>query len=275
MVERIVVCLCLAGITLLAVAAPAISQRVAAGGGVACHDLPPCGKPVADLIAALDVRVQERFHRADVSLLGAARIPTFGHGRLTRRFYPSGDEERGIVCGLREHQADAALFVAGRSVLGMPPGGGARGGSRGKETLAESPALHALELRRSRILSLGIEVSAVDDDAVWDRLPDADRLVRVARAVFQKGDVSEQVGEWTVAGKRVVASSQRCIECHEGRTKSYAAPRLYAGLPPLKVGDTIGAVLYAFVMRTGGGRRDTGNGGGHRDAGGGNRGGRY
>lgn len=230
MIERFVLALCLIGISGLGVAGTLGAQRLAPRGPLDCSKVVVTHKSEPELISDFDAVIQERFRNFDD--VGVRRVMRSQHMGVEPAFSPEWRNEAVAVCNFGACGSDVALYIAGRAVLGFE---------------ATPPAHGRSMLRDGRGLSIPVHVTGRYGAS---ELPADDRLAAVAKAVFTSGPVDTRSGSWTVAGRPIVARSQTCVDCHNGRNRrSVGQPDRYANAPALHVGDTLGAAIYAVRGR--------------------------
>lgn len=165
-------------------------------------------RPELRAIAELNDCIQQRF--LDITeYVGYPRIikPDF----TPHQFTPENDRERGVVRSLEAARLDVAVYLAGQRVL------------RSRHTETE----YGLPKGPGRI--------ANGSGKSWAP-PKASELLndsREALLAFRTGrsyEFSGPIGDWKMIARPVRASEQKCIKCHA----------------PLRLGDTIGVVVYAY-----------------------------
>jgi hypothetical protein len=234
MIERLVFGLCVVGLGGLGVAGTLAAQRAVpdARRPVDCSQVPPAKKSDGELIQDFDALVQARFRNFDD--LGVTRVMTRQHRGFEPVFTPERRDEVIAICNFGACGRDAAIYIAGRGVLGYA----------GPREYSDRSIPRA-----GRGISVPVHVAGSYAPA---ELPPEDRLIALAKAVFTSGNAgaSGSAGEWTLEGRPIIARSQSCADCHNGRNgRPVLQPERYPDAPTLRVGDAVGAALYAVRTR--------------------------
>ena len=233
MIERLVFGLCVVGLGGLGVAGTLAAQRAVpdARRPVDCSQVPPSNKSDDELIRDFDALVQERFRHFDDP--GVTRVMTRQHRGFEPVFSPERRDEVIAICNFGACGRDAAIYISGRAVLGY---------EAGPHEYSDRSIPRA-----SRGISVPVHVAGSYASA---ELPTQDRLIALAKAVFTSGNAGASADTWRLEGRAIIARSQTCADCHNGRNRRpVLQPERYPGAPSLRVGDTVGAALYAIRTR--------------------------
>jgi hypothetical protein len=220
-------------VTVLTRIALAIACAAAAAAAGPAHGQPSSQDTPVDvrrLIDGLDALVQARFLDTDLRF-GMSRIAEPGDFHQTlRRFRPENAQEVAAVAGLERAGLAVALYLSGRSLLSQD---------------VSAPASSVRWPRRAMagpVLVTPTQASAARDPD----LPEPTSLSAHARHafdVFTRTDrLSFERDEWRFEARPIRASRAECLECHRA-VKFGPAPRA-----PLRIGDTLGVVLYGYSV---------------------------
>jgi hypothetical protein len=159
-------------------------------------------------IAKLNDCIQQRFMDVDKS---------FGFRRIIRpddtphRFRPENVCEMDAVQALEKAQLDVVLYLAGRRVLKPRTEGMERWAPKGPVRISSGN---------------GGASGPPAGSALWDAARDA----LIAFGSNTSHAFNAPIGGWKMIARPIRASGAVCVECHA----------------PLRVGDPIGVVLYAY-----------------------------
>jgi hypothetical protein len=198
-----------------------------------------CSETVID---ALDECIQKRFSKADDGMFGMARVPT--GAEHVRSFLPATLEESEVVSELERGGWQVGFYLAGRQVLGLKPehklpyGGGYPGFG--------GPILISPQMRQDRPIE---QIGLPDLGDLWER-------AQKAMLSFDSKDQYDfSFGKWSMAA-RPIRAGESCLRCHNNVKYGHgdAVPRSHAPSPtPVKVGDALGAAIYAYARKQTGG----------------------
>ena len=184
-----------------------------------------------DVIDELDRVIQKRFH--DVVGFGMARMGT------ERGFDPSTAEEKAAVKNLEKAGYSVTLFLAGRNILQDIPDSfrynRARLGSSSDHLISGPITVNSQQLKG---------------------IPDARDIWKPARETLRQFDNGEtryafaQNG-WDVEARPVKAFDDSCLKCHAHHSlvvnkDGTVTINMAAEDNGLRVGDTLGAMLYVY-----------------------------
>ena len=175
---------------------------------------------VRRLIHALDERIQERFRKTD-ERFGITRVVRLDDSPHT--FRPEHVGETAAVENLKRAGLDVVLYVAGRRVL------------------SEQPDASWPQAAQWRLVKGPVMVAARPQDVAQAPAPiemwDVSRRAMQAFAVTDAYDARHDA--WTIIARPVRASDLTCLTCHPRKNEPGA----------LRIGDPLGAVLYAYRRR--------------------------
>jgi hypothetical protein len=186
------------------------------------------------LIKAFDDCIQERFRDLSRGVFGAARLESpepRGHW-VTKlpKFRSENARESAAVRALDEAGLRMVLFLGSRRILEEP----------GYVILASR--VPTMKTRPVMIRPLVAVTSSAQSLKPAD-VPQAEALMPEARralpAFTELHSTEAAVGRWQVVTMPVRASSEACLGCHR-----LSAPG--GAVNQLRVGDPLGAILYAF-----------------------------
>jgi hypothetical protein len=193
-----------------------------------------CSETVID---GLDDCLQKRFGDANGGLFGMDRVtPPTEH---LRSFLPTTLEEREAVSELERGGWRVGFYLAGRRVLEPKPErrlvyGGYRGFG--------GPIVISPQMRLDRPIE-------------QLELPEAGDLWECAQKAMLSFDSKDQYdfsfGKWSMAA-RPIRARESCLRCHNNVNYGYGepVPRGHApSLTPVKVGDALGAAIYAYARK--------------------------
>jgi hypothetical protein len=206
-----------------------LTRRPAASQSQKTNDLDLC------LLVELDRFVQARFKEIDRGF-GYRRVVTLND--TPHRFKPENAKEADVVSDLEQARLRVALYLAGRGVIGARPE--AAQWERYVKKPIQGPAFVTAAGQSSNDLPAPAEL--------WEHS-------QKAMEVFTDSDeYNFDVGKWKFTARPVRAAEQSCLECH---ARYAASPLLLlssegqaaaSGLKPkpLRVGDPLGVILYAY-----------------------------
>jgi hypothetical protein len=192
----------------------------------------------SQLIDALDDCIQERFKDIDKAF-GLRRLMRAGD--TPHRFKPENTKELASLSELKSRKIEAALYLTSRSVLGDKPD--AIEWNQGADV---SPVGSGIGYSR-RIIKGPVLINARGRDdlplpsELWEQS-------RKAIEIFATQDSFEfSYGKWNFIARPVRASEQSCLQCHvSDSTRLIAQDPKDGKIKPLKIGDPLGVVLYAY-----------------------------
>lgn len=222
---------------LVAVAALAASVTLGHGAAARRASRPSHAQSVHDshTLDALDREVQKRFH--NVIGFGMARIGT------EKKFAPETSDEKSAVRELKREGYKVGMYLAGRAILDDVP----ERDRYSKVVFGSSPAGQGFSgpIFLSSTGAKGVPTAA----SLWDE-------TRRALRSFESGSerYGFKSGEWDVEARPVRASAESCLKCHKARVKyTVVTPetgekvvKSEALEDPLKVGDPLGVLVYAY-----------------------------
>jgi hypothetical protein len=203
----------------------------------------------SQFIDALDDCIQQRFKDID-QMFGFRRITQAGD--TPHRFKPENAKELASVRELNAQGLNVALYLTSRSVLGDKPDE--------KEWVQDQPVSTGQGVTRTsvgsgrgfsrKIIKGPVLISAKDKDdlpmpsELWEQS-------RKAILAFATKDSFEFLhGSWKFIARPVRASEQSCLQCHlRDSTRTIALNPKDENPKPLKIGDPLGVVLYAYRER--------------------------
>jgi hypothetical protein len=187
-------------------------------------------RPVHDLllqcsvIDELDSCVQARFITGNMQF-GLERVgASSNHLRV---FRPENQAEREAVAGLDEANLQVIFFLTGRGILT-------------KVTAAQWAQLSS-KLQR-RILSSPVSISSKYDGHNLNGFELFGKIKQATEALLQQSQFEFSEGDWKFIA-RPLHAREECLKCH--LTSAEASTNL-ANKPKLKVGDLLGAKIYAL-----------------------------
>ena len=172
------------------------------------------------LLQALDDRIQQRFRETD-GRFGITRIVRLDDSPHT--FRPEHVGETTAVEDLQRAGIDVVLYVTGRRVLREQPDGSWPQAARWR--LVKGPVIVAA--RPKDVLQPPAPIE------MWE----VSRKAMQAFAVTESYDARHD--GWTVVARPVRASDLTCLTCHPRKDEPEG----------LRMGDALGAVLYAYRRR--------------------------
>ncbi|HEV8486775.1 MAG TPA: hypothetical protein VGV87_24740 [Blastocatellia bacterium] len=194
-----------------------------------------CEDADSRLLSLLDDCVQQRFKDIDKGF-GFRRIIKLGD--TPHRFKPENAKELKVVDELKTARLNVVLYLAGRRVLGEKPDATAIVSRRlvqGPASITPPDYYDNKDLPRP--------------DQLWDQS-------RRAMLAFQGSNTYKfAVGKWNISARPVRATEQSCLDCHSaGSTSSIPLTRAEGPselqiTKPLRIGDPLGVVMYAYESR--------------------------
>jgi hypothetical protein len=184
----------------------------------------------ADLIAALDACIQQRFLDVDKG---------FGFRRLTRpgdtphRFKAENAKELTIVEYLTSARLDVVLYLAGRGIVE------AKLNSEDVDSIAGSLIKGPVSITPSDNQIAGLPTPR----QLWNHSQEA-------MQVFQgSGKYDFSLGEWNFIARPVRASDTTCLECHQRNgTNLFSRGNTRQELKSLQIGDPLGLLVYGYKI---------------------------
>ncbi len=179
-------------------------------------------------IESLNRCIQARFHNLEA--FGMSRM-----GVHSRGFYPKTPEEKVAVSGLREGGWEVGFYLGGRELL-----------ERSGITEAEWYEGGKYDFNRtiSESVAVGRAREAPDLPRPWE-------LWGHARKALAASDVADSytasIGRWSIDARPVRADRQACLKCHDEGGATAFPPPDGEGERPLRVGDALGVVIYAYA----------------------------
>jgi hypothetical protein len=203
------------------------------------------------VIAPLDKCIQERFKKVD-GRFGAARIrpPTLHDDNY---FKPETPEERELIQELECDGWQVAFYLASRRVLRPGP-----------DQIKIGDRIFDIKSSLNGPISFNASLRYNEDKLTEIlRLPKRRQLmdhVKSAMVDFEKKDRYDfAIGKWMFA-VRPIRAQESCLKCHNSRdmTNGYWRSEIptvnpdhtsdnASGEPPVKVGDALGAAIYAIA----------------------------
>jgi hypothetical protein len=202
----------------------------------------------AKAIDALDRCVQDRFIRIDKGF-GMSRVSIAMHN--TRFFVPVNESESRIVRDFETLGIRVILYVVSRQRPRFGPSGPSviPPPVQGPVLVSPTPPV----VTRSQA---GAPVEVRTDPQFLKDLPDAVDLRTQSVQALNESGVSEsqgfEIGDWSFVARPVRASAPACLTCHNSRGMNGDAHSSAAETPDaFRLGDPLGAVLYAYQKRAG------------------------
>ena len=197
------------------------------------------------LLSLLDERIQQRFGLAARIQRRSQDIDNgFGYRRIVNvgetphRFKPENAKELKVVDALRVARLNVVLYLAGR----RPPG--------------EQPDAATI-VARKLIQGPAFVVSTNQQNADLPGPAELWAQSRTALLAFQSSQSYDfAIGKWKFSARPVRATEQSCVDCHNaGATRSVRLPSTNGVselqiTKPLRIGDLLGVVLYAYEHQT-------------------------
>jgi hypothetical protein len=184
--------------------------------------------PEADLIAALDDCVQQRFRDVDKGF-GFSRV--IRPGTTPHRFKAENAKELTVVEYLTRARLDVVLYLAGRRIVE------AKLNSEDADSIANG-------------LIKG-PVFITPDNKQNTGLPGPKQLLsrgQEAMHVFQgSGKYDFSLGEWNFIARPVRASETTCLNCHQRNgTSLFSWGKPTQDTKSLQIGDPLGVLVYGY-----------------------------
>jgi hypothetical protein len=205
-----------------------LTRRRAASQAQKANDLDLC------LLVELDRFIQERFKEIDRGF-GYRRVVTLND--TPHRFRPENAKEAEVVSNLEQARMQVALYLAGRGVIGTRPA--AAQWERYVKKPIQGPALVTAAGQSSSEPPAAAEL--------WEHSQKAMEAFR------ESDEYNFDLGKWKFTA-RPVRAEQSCLECHSRYAASPLLPLSSEGQAttsslkpkPLRVGDPLGVILYAY-----------------------------
>lgn len=181
---------------------------------------------VRALIEEFDECLQQRFKDVDEGF-GFRRI--IKAGDTPHRFKPENAREESAVRDLEREGLRVVLYLTGRRVL---------------TAVDDAPARPLA----SRLIKGPVEVTRAQRQGDPHTPPSLDLRDESRRAMimFERGSSYDFTAEgWTFVARPVRASEPSCVRCHEADGSTRTIPSR-DGVPSLRVGDPLGALLYGY-----------------------------
>ncbi len=200
----------------------------------------------SQFIDALDDCIQQRFKDIDQSF-GFRRIMRAGD--TPHRFKPENAKELATVSELNTKGMNVALYLTSRSVLGDKPDDMewiqdrlASTGQGGTRTSVGSGRGFSRKVIKGPVL---ISAKDKDDLPMPSELWEQSR--KAIKAFATKDSFEFSHGNWKFTARPVRASETSCLKCHvSDSTRIIAHNPKDEKIKPLKIGDPLGIVLYAY-----------------------------
>ena len=223
-------------------AASLLAAGICAAGCVALYATIP---PAADLelINRLDALVQHRFQDPAPLSLGMSRVARpvsmgthfYPKRASARDFQPENAVENVVISALEEQHIQVGFYVFGNVITSLE----ASDVTLDSYRALKGPAAMTRGTPRPAWYPPSRKTVAVDPNALpdWEAIfPLASKAMRS----FQDGGQGFEIvaGDWNIAARPVIASNQRCVNCHN--SMAFGRQRT------IKLNDPIGGVLYAY-----------------------------
>jgi hypothetical protein len=185
----------------------------------------------ARALAALNDCIQQRFNDVD-KRFGIARVMKLG--ATPHQFEPENVRELEAVRGLSNLRLRVVLYLAGRRLLRpRPPEPSPQLGARGWGIIKGPVQIAPVTSREAN----PPPPAAMD---LWDQGR------RALLAFGERESYDFRAGDWAFMARPVRVSGAECLKCHLGTgTHLYGPPA--SGTSSLKIGDPLGAVIYAYM----------------------------
>jgi hypothetical protein len=199
----------------------------------------------SNLIDALDDCIQQRFKEIDKSF-GFRRVMRAGD--TPHQFKPENAKEVSSVSELNSRKVEVALYLGSRSLLGDKPD---------EQEWIQDRLVSTTRGTTSTAIGTGtgfsrkiIKGPVLISTKAKEDLPMPSELweqSKFAMQAFATKEVYEfKLGNWQFSARPVRASEQSCLQCHSVDSRAVLAREPNEELKPLKIGDPLGVVLYAY-----------------------------
>jgi hypothetical protein len=195
------------------------------------------------LLAAFDVCIQQRFKDIDKTL-GLRRIIKIGE--TPHRFKPENAKELTSMSELQNGGFNVALYLASRSVFGEKPEAKKWRQDNQENGSANSGALSKAPFDSRRLIKGPVLITAKNRDDLPMPVELWEQSRKAMQAFATKDSYEFTLGKWKFLAKPVRAS-ESCLQCHlRDSTRIFEVNPKYDKAEPLKIGDPLGTVLYAY-----------------------------
>jgi hypothetical protein len=203
-------------------------------------------KPAAgtQYIDAFDDCIQERFKDID-KRFGLARVITVGNS--PHRFKPENAREMATLKEFNDRKLEVALYLGSRSLFGDKPEEKEWEPRAVRTDLGVTSTSIGTGIGFSRRIIKGPVLISAKDKNDLPLSADLWAQSKTAMQAFATRDSFEfTFGNWKFIARPVRANEQSCLQCHVVDTRAIRTHKASEVLKPLKIGDPLGIVLYAY-----------------------------